>query len=383
MDKIKRSRSLRAKLQRLRALVIKEFYQIIRDSSSILIAFIFPLILLFIYGVGVSLDMDNLKVGVVLEDTNPEAQSFLLSLRNSKYFNVCVDRNKKKLQKKLEKGKIRGLVTVPFYFSEYKDRPDRKGPIYVVADGSEPNMSNFVQNYVEGAWGKWLIQEAMNTKGEYAPHIEIQPRFWFNEELNSRHFLIPGAIALIMTLIGSLLTALVVAREWERGTMEALMATPVTMREIYISKIISYFCLGMASMVICTIISNLFFGVPLRGSIINLIIVSAVFLLTALGTGLVISSKTRNQFLSSQLSITTAFLPAFMLSGFIFEISSMPFLIRVLTYFIPARYMVTCLESLFLVGNVWRLLILNVSIMVVIVCVLFLIIFIHTKKRLD
>ncbi|MBN2479833.1 MAG: ABC transporter permease [Parachlamydiales bacterium] len=379
----KKSQNFSVKLRRLKALVIKEFYQIIRDSSSIMIAFIFPIILLGIYGFGVSLDMDNLKIGVVLEDNNSKAQSFFLSLRNSKYFSVQVDRNIKKLQKKLEAGEIRGIVTVPFYFSEYLNRPDRKAPIYVVADGSEPNTANFVQNYLQATWSNWILQEAISSGKQDGPIIDIQPRVWFNEALNSRFFLIPGAIALIMTLIGSLLTALVVAREWERGTIEALMATPITMKEIYIAKTFTYFCLGMLSMIVCTVISIIVFQLPFLGSIIPLLIVSATFLLTALGTGLLVSILTKNQFLASQISIVTAFLPAFMLSGFIFEISSMPFLIRILTYIIPARYMITCLESLFLVGNVHRLLIINVSIMALVVVALFLIIFTKTKKRLD
>ncbi|KPK33362.1 MAG: hypothetical protein AMS24_01465 [Chlamydiae bacterium SM23_39] len=370
------------KFNRIKSLITKEFYQIIRDPSSILIAFIFPMILLFIYGVGVSLDMDNLKIGLVLEDTNPDAQSFSLSLKNSKFFSVEVARNKQKLQKKLIAGNIRGLVILPFYFSEFKSRPDKQGPIYVISDGSEPNTANFVQNYLQGAWLNWMTQENISN-GEKTIKINVQPRFWFNEELDSRHFLIPGSIAIIMTLIGTLLTALVIAREWERGTMEALMATPVTMREIYIAKMISYFCLGIGSMLICTFFAVFFYGVPFRGSIFALTIISSTFLLTALGTGLLISSAARNQFLASQISIITAFLPAFMLSGFVFEISSMPLFIQILSYLIPARYMVSSLQTLFLVGDVWRLLIFNISIMLIVVLILFSIIFSKSIKRLD
>ncbi|EKE21531.1 MAG: hypothetical protein ACD_7C00202G0002 [uncultured bacterium] len=379
---IETSQKTNNKIRRIKALFIKEFYQIIRDSSSIIIAFIYPLILLFIYGVGVSLDIDHLKVGVVLQDTNPDSINFLLSLRDSKYFSVTTEREQYKIEEKLIAGKLKGMVVMPFYFSQYDKRPDRKGPIYVVADGSDPNTANFLQNYVGGAWEKSIAQTMINTGNQDAAFINVDSRFWFNETLNSRHFLIPGSIAIIMTLIGSLLTALVIAREWERGTIEALMATPVTMREIFISKILAYFLLGMCSMLICTVISIVFFRVPFRGAIIPLTVVSSVFLLTALGTGLLISSLTKNQFLASQLSIVTSFLPAYMLSGFIFEISSMPFLIRALTYLFPAKYMVTCLQSLFLVGNVWRLLIVNAAIMLVIVIVLFVIIFFNPKKRL-
>lgn len=379
---IVKSEKISNKIRRIKALFIKEFYQIIRDSSSILIAFVYPLILLFIYGVGVSLDIDHLKIGVVLQDKSNDATNFFLSLKDSKYFSVKVDSDSKKLYEELTAGKLKGVVTIPFYFSEYNRKKDTKGPVYVVSDGSEPNTANFLQNYIGGAWEKSLAQIMLNTGYQNASFINIQPRFWFNETLNSRYFLIPGSIGLIMTLIGSLLTALVIAREWERGTIEALMATPVTMREIFLSKTLAYFLLGMGSMFICTIISIFFFQVPFRGSIIPLTLVSAVFLLTALGTGLLVSSLTKNQFVASQVALVTSFLPSFMLSGFIFEITSMPLLIRAITYIFPARYMVSCLQTLFLVGNVYRLLIFNVSIMLIIVFVLFFVMYFKPKKRL-
>ena len=371
------------KIRRIKALVVKEYFQIIRDSSSILIAFIFPLILLFIYGYGVSLDMDDLKVGVVLEDTGPAASSFYYSLRNSKFFSTKIARHKYKLEEELTAGKIRGLVTVPFYFSEFLYNDNKIAPIYVIADGSEPNTANFVQNYVRGAWYNWMTQEYISNAFQKGPKIVAQPRFWFNERLDSKMFLIPGSIAIIMTLIGSLLTALVVAREWERGTMEALMSTRVTMREIYLSKIIAYFCLGMFSMIICTLVGVFLFRVPFHGSIFLLILVSSIFLLTSLGSGLFISIATRSQFLASQLAITTAFLPAFMLSGFIFEISSMPFIIRCISYVIPAKYFVTSLQSLFLVGNVFHLMLLNILILIFIAIVFLGVIFYKNVKRLD
>lgn len=368
----------------IKALVRKEFYQIIRDPSTILIAFVFPLMLLFIYGVGVSLDMNHLKIGVVIEDTSPQAQDLLYSMCNSKFFYVEAALNKSDLENKLISGRIRGFVTIPFYFSEFMKRPNNIAPIYAVADGSETNTANFVQNYVGGAWMKWLVQETIRAGGDSSTSIiNVQDHFRYNENLDSRHFLLPGSIAIIMTLIGTLLTALVIAREWERGTIEALMATPITMEDIYTSKIIAYFLLGIVSMIFCSIISVFLFGVPFRGSVLLLVAVSSIFLLTALGGGLLISSFTRNQFFASQIAIITAFLPGFMLSGFIFEISSMPFIIRCLSYLIPARYMVSCLQALFLAGNLWQLLLVNSCIMLLIVFILFTIIFLNTRKRLD
>lgn len=371
------------KLRRIKALMVKEFFQIIRDPSSILIAIVFPLLLLFLYGFGVSLDINHLKIGLVLQDTNPDAESFALSLRNSPFFDVTVSRDEAPLVEKIISGKKRGLVIVPFYFSDYKEREDKRGPIYVIADGSEPNTATFVQNYVRGAWLNWLNQQAVSNSTKDLPQIAIQSRVWYNEELNSRYFLIPGSIAIIMTLIGTLLTAMVVAREWERGTFEALMATPVTIGEFLIAKMICYLCMGMASMILCTGLSIFLYGVPFRGSFLVLLGVSFFFLLAALGTGLLISSFSKSQFVASQISIISAFLPAFMLSGFIFEISSMPWIIRMITYFIPAKYMVSSLQTLFLVGNVWQLLILNVLIMALGSCVVFFLLSIKAKKRLD
>jgi len=382
------------KIRKIKALTIKEFFQIIRDSSSILIAVIFPIMLIFIYAYGVSLDFKHLKVGLVVQDDNPDAQSFVLSLRDSEFFNVDIRRDKKELIDKLTCGDIHGIITLPFYFTRFKtawanniplSNPEcvNLAPLYVVADGSDPNTAHFVLNYVQGAWANYLLQQAISNKDRGFFHVNVQQRFWFNEEINSRYFLLPGSIAIIMTLIGTLLTSLVISREWERGTFEALMATPVTMREIYISKFIAYFIMGMGSMVLCVILSVFVFGVPFKGSILALFIISALFLLTALGTGLLISSAARNQFLSSQIAIIVGFLPAFMLSGFIFEISSMPETIQWISELIPARYMVTSMQTLFLAGNVWKLLIINAAFLSTMILVLFLIIFMKTKKRLD
>lgn len=346
--------------RRLKALMIKEGYQIIRDPSSILISGFLPLLLLFLYGFGVSLDLDHLRIGLVLEDRSPDARSFAESLTDSPYFEVTITHDRREVFDLLIAGKIRGIVVVPSYFSQFRYHPDWVAPIQVIADGSEPNTAAFVQNYVTGAWGKWLEQEKINTNIKGLPQVNLQPRYWYNEQLESRNFLIPGSLAIIMTLIGTLLTALVVAREWERGTMEALMATPVTIWEIIIAKLIPYFLLGMTSMTMCVFVAVVLYDVPLRGSFLSLGIASAAFLFTATQLGLLISTLSKNQFVASQISIVSGFLPAFILSGFIFEISSMPPIIQYITYLIPARYFVSNLQTIFLVGNVWSLIIPNI-----------------------
>lgn len=369
---------------RLLALIHKEFIQIIRDPSSILIAFVFPLLLLFIYGYGVSLDMDHLKIGIALEDRRPAAEDFAFSLQHSKYFDPLISSNQRDLRHKVMTGELDGFVVIPFYFSYYKEQyPDQKGPFYLVADGSAPNTASFVANYVRGAWQNWMSQQKIMTGKPLQPQVVLQPRYWYNEELNSRFFLLPGAIGIIMALIGTLLTALVVAREWERGTIEALMATPVTMAEIIISKMLCYLCLGLGSMMVCTLITVFFFEVPFRGSFLALLAVSTVFLLAALETGLLISFATRSQFLASQVAIISGFLPAFILSGFIFEISSMPAPIQAVAHMLPAKYLVSSLQTLFLVGDVWSLLLLNMAIMALIAGILIIFIARKARKRLD
>jgi len=367
----------------MRSLIRKEFYQIVRDPSSILISGVLPLLLMFLYGFAVSLDLDHLRIGLVLEDTSPKAQSFAQSFSSCPYFDVKIARDRRELEHDLLAGTIRGFVVVPAYFSQYLERPSQTAPIEVIADGSETNTANFVQNYVAGAWIGWLANERISNATPEAPIVQIQSRFWYNEELKSRNFLIPGSLAITLTLIGTLLTALVVAREWERGTMEALLATPVTAIELLTSKLVSYFILGFGSSLISFTIATFFYDVPFRGSFLVFALVTSVFLLTALGTGLFISSLAKTQFVASQAAMTAAYMPAFMLSGFIFEIQSMPPLIRAITYFVPARYYVSCLQTLFLVGNVWGLLIRDLLYMLLFAFVLFILTIRNTKKSLE
>jgi len=369
--------------RRLYALMRKERFQIFRDPSSLLITIFLPLLLLFLYGYGVSLDLDHVRIGLVLEDTSPDAQRFAQSLTDSKYFDVTIARDRRELYKDLERGSIRGIVVVPSYFSSFRANPDLVAPIQVIADGSETNTANFVQNYVLGAFQNWLTQEKIEGEEEGRSLIKPEPRFWYNEELESRFFLLPGSLAIIMTLIGALLTSLVVAREWERGTMEALISTKVSIFELIVGKVLPYFILGMISMAICAFVSVFYYGVPMRGSILALALVSAAFLFSALGTGFLISTLMKVQVIASQITLVVAFLPAYILSGFLFEICSMPLPIRLLTYLMPARYFVQSLQTLFLVGNVWSLILINTLIMFLFGAALFCLIGKKTVKRLD
>jgi ABC-2 type transport system permease protein len=370
------------RLQRLKALVIKEFQQIFRDPSSLLIAVIFPILLLFLYGYGVSLDLDHLKIGLIVEDHSTEAESLASCIRHSKFFDITEGQTKQELEKKLIAGSIHGIVTIPFYFQKYREM-GMPAPIFAAADGESPNTANFFQNYVEGAWMNWRTRDAIETQKKDLRYVIASPRFWYNEELESHYFLIPGSIGIIMTLIGTLLTALVVAREWERGTIEALLSTPITMLEFLLAKILAYFCLGMFSFLFCFFASIFIFSVPYNGSVTLLILVSSLFLLVSLAGGLMISSFSKDQFIASQMAIMSSFLPAYSLSGFIFEVTSMPLWIQVLSEFIPAKYFVSCLQTLYLVGDIPNLIFSNLAYLFLLGCLPVFFIVKNTKKRLN
>lgn len=369
------------RFRRFAALVRKETQQLVRDPSTILIAFVLPLILLFLFGYGVSLDASRTRIGLVLESSTPAARELGASFRASPYFEVRLGRDRREFTDDLVAGRIRGIVVVPADFGSERLRRGSPPQIQVLVDGSEANTASFVQNYARGVVANWqLATTAQAMRG--APALGIEQRFWFNPELSSRYFLVPGSIAIVMTLIGTLLTALVVAREWERGTMEAMMATPVTATELLAGKLLPYFVLGLGSMVMCTAIAVFLFGVPFRGSLLALFALSIAFLCPALGQGLLISAATKNQFVASQLALLTGFLPGFLLSGFLFEIDSMPLPIRLLTRVVPSRYFVPSLQTVFLVGDVWPQFVRDIAVMLAMGSVLFLLAAKNTQKRL-
>ncbi|MGB8273883.1 MAG: ABC transporter permease, partial [Alphaproteobacteria bacterium] len=237
--------------------------------------------------------------------------------------------------------------------------------------------------YVRGLWQGWLQQVALEEGRQLATPVEVEQRVWFNAEVRSTNFLVPGLIAINMTLIGALLTAMVVAREWERGTMEALMVTPATIREILLGKLIPYFVLGMGGMALSVAMGIWLFDVPFRGSVAVLFGASALFLLAALGMGLLISTVARNQFVAGQIAIVATFLPAFILSGFLFDIASMPAVVQELTRVIPARYFVAILQTVFLAGDVWSVILPNALALAVMAAILLGITRRKMRKRLD
>ena len=368
--------------RRVAALVRKEMLQVLRDPSSILIAGILPLLLLFLFGFGVSLDVRNVAICVAVESSSPDAESFAGAFLHSNFFVAREVRDHRQCTEDLVAGRIEGIVTLPANFTANAKR-DEQAPIEVLIDGSDPNTAGLVQNYVQGLWTAWILEERVARAGRLVQPVSLVPRIWYNPAHESTHFLLPGLVAVNMTLIGTLLTALVMAREWERGTMEALMSTPIGVVELIIGKLTPYFLLGMAAMALSVATAVLLFAVPFRGSFAALAGVSAVFLLCMLAFGLFISTVARNQFVASQAALIVGFLPAIMLSGFLFEIASMPLPIRLLTYILPARYFVSSLQTLFLAGDIGAVLVPNGLAMAGIAAILLAAVARVTRLRLD
>ncbi|HGM5493222.1 TPA: ABC transporter permease [Serratia fonticola] len=369
--------------RRLRALCLKETRQILRDPSSGLIAFVIPLMLLFIFGYGINLDSSKLRLGILMEQQSAEARDLANAFIGSPYIEPTVSDNRQQLIQKMQAGSIRGLVVIPSDFAEHLARPNDRAPLQVITDGSEPNTANFVQGYTQGIWQLWQQQRATDLGREEPPLIEVQMRYWFNPAAISQHFIIPGAITIIMTVIGAILTSLVIAREWERGTMEALLSTQVTRSELLLSKLVPYYFLGMIAMVLCMVVSVFVLGVPYRGSLLLLFVISSLFLASTLGMGLLISTITRNQFNAAMVALNAAFLPSIMLSGFIFQIDSMPAVVRAVTYIIPARYFVSTLQTLFLAGNIGTVLVINLLFLIASAVVFIGLTAWKTQRRLD
>ena len=361
----------------LEALIQKEFYQIVRDPSSILIAFILPLIILLIYMYAINLDTLKVTAGLKIDNNPREISGFVESFMQNKYMKTLVYTNKQQMYKDLVSTKLRGIIVIPNDFYK-KIKGNETATIQVITDGSEVNLANYVQSYPKSIIQKWLIEET-----GIRPIITPEIRFWYNQDVNSHHFILPGSLAITMTLIGMLLTALVVAREWERGTMEALITTRAKKIHIVLGKYISYFLLGMMSMYFSVFLCIYVFRIPFRGSPIVLTITAALFLFTALGQGLLISTILKNQFTASQAALVGGFLPSLMLSGLIYPITSMPPYVQALTGIIPARYFVSCIQSEFLAGTIWEIVIPNSIFLLILGIILFLAVYMKTETRLD
>ena len=370
------------RLRRIKALALKESLQTLRDPSSLIVAIVLPMLLLFLYGYGVSFDVTSVRIGLVIEDPTPATDDFRQSLSNTRYFDVRVSPVRQAFLADLTAGRLEGIVIISGDFSQKLARADT-APVQIITDGTDPNTASLVTGYVQGAWQSWLNQRALSAGAGAAGLIDPVPRVWFNPELESRRFLVPGSIALILMMIGSLLTALVVSREWERGTIEALLATPASVPEFLIGKVVPNFALGCVATAVSVGFAVFVFHVPLRGSALMLIAISAAFLLVALSIGLLISTVAHTQFVASQIAMLASFLPGLFFSNFIFEVASMPAPLRAFATLVPAKYYVSALQTVFLAGDVAEVLVPNILILLAMSAAILVLTARKSRMRLD
>lgn len=365
----------------LSALIKKEIKQILRDPSSIIIAFILPLISILIYMYGINLDSVKITVGIKNDDNSPEVATLIKSFGHSKYINSIKFDNMQDIEKAITRSKIKGAVIIPNDFSTKLSR-GQQADLLIITDGSETNTANYVQSYALAIANQWLMTSKFASKVQ-KQLISADIRTWYNPDLNSHYFIVPGSIAITMTLIGILLTSLVVAREWERGTMEALLSTQVRAIDIVLGKYIPYFILGMLSFAFNVFLCIGIFQIPFRGNLFLLFLISGIFLFSSLGIGLLISSKLKNQFLASMVALSLGFMPALMLSGLMYPINSMPTFFQHLTRIIPPRYYVAFVQSEFMTDGVNLIRFENAIYLTTLGLILFVAVFKNTSMRLD
>ncbi len=341
-------------MRRVKAVAKKEFIQIWRDPRSLGLGIAIPVILIVLFGYALSLDIDNVPMVIWNQDKSKASVDFIRDFGNSRYFKIyAYYDNYRDIEKDINRGKAMIGMVVPKDFSRYLNS-GQSAPVQVILDGSDSNTAQIALGYVKSVVYRFnvnIITNALRKAG--APSIsalDMRARVWFNQSFESKNFIVPGLIAIIMMIIAALLTSLTVAREWERGTMEQLISTPVRPAELIIGKFIPYFIIGLLDLTIAVLMGKFVFSVPLRGSIALLFILSSAFLTGALALGIYISTVSKSQLMASQMALLVSFLPTFLLSGFTYEIFNMPKAVQAFTYFIPARYFITILRGIYLKG---------------------------------
>jgi ABC-2 type transport system permease protein len=341
---------------RLVAVARKEVLHILRDTRSLFIVIIMPVTLMLLFGYGVNLDLKGMPIYVYDQDGSQQSQDLLKRFQSSEYFHIvrAVDRYSA-VTRALDDGDAKMGIVIPWDFSERLSE-GRPVEVQALVDATDDNTANVligyaqavVQSYSSGIQIDWLRKQGQSIQP--AP-VAVQTRTWYNENLESSAFIVPGVLALVMSVIGAFLTSLTIAREWERGSMEQLISTPVTAMEIMLGKLTPYFVLGMFDVAVCALIAIGWFQVPFRGSFLTLTFSSALFMIVVLALGFFISVLAKNQFAASQIALFSTFLPAFLLSGFLFPIDQMPVVLQWITRILPARYYVSVLKQIFLKGT--------------------------------
>ena len=376
---------------RLWALTRKEVRQLLRDRSNLAIGIGLPALLILLFGYGISLDVDDASVAVVTEDGSPVAVDVLSGLQLSTYFTLRPVRAMADAEALMNARQVDAILRVPGDFT--RALAAGQGRLQLIVHGADAATARVVQGYVGGALAQWSLRQADRqaqiragpgaaSPGAVFGRVTVEPRMWFNAANTSTWYLVPGLIVLIMTLTGAFLTSLLVAREWERGTLEALFVTPVRPTEILLAKMIPYFVVGMMGFGMCLLAARWLFHVPFVGSLWLLLLSSVLYMFVALGVGLLISSATKNQFIASQLALLTSFLPAMMLSGFLFDLNNVPPLVRYIGHVLPATHFLELIKTLMLAGNVWPIVLKDGSLLVAYAVVLLGAARLVTRKRI-
>ncbi len=364
-------------MRRLLALIVKECCQIRRDPSSLLLAFVIPVVMILLFGFCINLDSNITKVALVLQDEGAAAHSFVERLSGSPNF-AAERADREEAFRRLQLNEVQAVLIIPNDFSSTLGRGGG-ARLLLATDGSSPNTAQFSAAYVQGVYAAWAAEQGSRAGGG----IQVLTSYRFNPTADSPHSLLPATVAMVLSFVGSFLTAMVVAREWERGTMELVLASPSTRVEFVLSKLIPYFVLGMAAMGLCVLAAVFVFGVPLRAPLWQIYAVAAIFLLSVLSIGLLISSLLRNQYSASLIALVVSLLPTMLLSGFVFEVSSMPRAIQFISYIIPACYFVPTLSTLFLAGGIWSALWGNVLALIAFGFFWCVLVILVTPRRLD
>lgn len=370
-------------LQRLGALIRKEFSQLIRDNSTLLMGIVLPLILILIIGYGMSLDVKHVPMAVVLEDNSPTARQMVNFTEGSEYFNPTYVYDVKKASQLLQAHHVDAILVVPPDFSSKLTVGDAR--LQLILNGGDATTAQVTGAYVSAAVLSKVTQaQAAVTAGNQGyGAVTVDSRLWFNDANTSTWFFVPGILMLVLTITGVFLTAVVMAREWERGTFESLFVTPVRVWEIILAKMLPYFFVAVGGLVLCLLAGRILYDLPMRGSMVLILGTSMLYLLVALCIGLVISAVTKSQFVACQMSIYVSFLPSVMLSGFIFDLHSEPAVIALISQVFPTTYYLQLLKSLLLVGNDWHLIIKNSLILFGYFLVFFGLTFWLTRKKVD
>ena len=341
---------------RFLAVARKEVVQILRDARSLIIVLIMPVVLVLLFGYGVNLDLKGLPVYVYDRDGSQQSQDLLKRFQASAYFDVVrVVNDYPALTRSLDDGHAKMGIVVPWDFSQ-RLRDGLPTQVQALVDGSDDNTANVAIGYAQAVVQGYSSDIQLNwlrNRGQLVQPaaVGVETRTWYNEDLESSAFIVPGVLALVMSVIGAFLTSLTIAREWERGTMEQLISTPVTPVEIMLGKLLPYFAIGMFDVIVCALIAIYWFHVPFRGSFITLLVSSAMFMVVVLSLGFFISVIAKSQLAASQIALLVTFLPAFLLSGFLYAIEQMPVVLQWITRILPARYYVSVLKKIFLKGT--------------------------------